>query len=558
MSIPFANFDQTSPLSSSPHDPMLSLASNCIRDYFGPTVQMVADALMFRGEPITFPMLVATLRQKCQQRVYSEERKRLLGHKVAARLQNQTLQTPPLRAALLVMIQHDIVKVKMTTTTTNNNNNSNKPYNSTTKTVFRYHLDLIRARVLPRYPRYVEYTKKAVGDNAAALVEEILVQGQVRTVDAIRKTLERLQSLELLELEQQQQQEEAAQEANEQTAAATNNGASDVAVKTEDEIPPVTSTSSHNITTTTTTSTSNNKNSQMVQVVEAMKRLAQTGFLERVSPLVDESKKDDDDDDAGEFMFDEANNDPEPPKKKVKLQNADADHTTLPVGDEDPTIVDLLNQKLYKSALPRNAVWRVNVEMFHDSLRAFCLGRLAAERYGHKVQSAGSMVSAALKYLAHQKHCGRDMTDHVTRLATEELTFDAASIIRYLPKPVVQLLEKKRKAAAASNKTLSVVSQVAKSLQQLSRYTSPVCVLQVETSGAATPEDSKFEISTMRMVLYLQERIMNQMIADQHGEVAARIVTILMLNGHLESDSLAEAAMVPAKDIREVSCLNIV
>ena len=127
-SIPFANFDQTSELSTSPHDPMLSLASNCIRDYFGPTVQMVADALMFRGEPITFAMLVATLRQKCRQKVYSEERKRLLGAKVAARLQNQTLQTPPLRAALLVLVQHNIVRVTMKRTKpayNANNNNSN-------------------------------------------------------------------------------------------------------------------------------------------------------------------------------------------------------------------------------------------------------------------------------------------------------------------------------------------------------------------------------------------------------------------------------------------------
>ena len=543
MSIPFANFDQTSPLSSSPHDPMLSLASNCIRDYFGPTVQMVADALMFRGEPITFSMLVATLRQKCHQRVYSEERKRLLGAKVAARLQNQTLQTPPLRAALLVLIQHDIVKVNMKTTAVNNT----KPYSSSaaaaTKMVFRYHLDQTRARVLPRYPRYVEYTKKALGDIAAALVEESLVQGQLRTVDAIRKTVERLQSLEL-------EQEAAEQEAAEQKAAAAvaTKNSTEVVVKEEDAVSPVKSTSSN--VTTTTSSTTTTRNSQIVQVMEAMKRLAQTGFLERVSPLVDESKRDDEDADAGEFMFDEDN--PEPPRKKVKIHNDnDADNMQ---GEEDPAIVDLLNQRLYKGALPRHTVWRVNVEMFHDSLRAFVLGRLAAERYGHKVQSAGSMVSAALKYLAHKKHSDRERDE--TELATEELTFDAGSIIRYLPKPVLQLLEKKRKAAAASNKTLSVVTQVAKSLQQLSHYKSPVCVSQVETSGAATPEDSKFEICTTRMVLYLQERIMNQMIADQHGEVAARIVTILSLNGHLESDSLAEAAMVPAKDIREVSCVN--
>ena len=70
-------------------------------------------------------------------------------------------------------------------------------------------------------------------------------------------------------------------------------------------------------------------------------------------------------------------------------------------------------------------------------------------------------------------------------------------------------------------------------------------------------QDSKFEICTTRMVQYLQQRISNQMILDQHGEVAARVVTILTLNGHLESDSLAEAAMVPAKDIREVRIISV-
>lgn len=45
---------------------------------------------------------------------------------------------------------------------------------------------------------------------------------------------------------------------------------------------------------------------------------------------------------------------------------------------------------------------------------------------------------------------------------------------------------------------------------------------------------------------------------DSHGEVAARIITILTLNGHLESDSIADAAMVPAKDSREVRSICII
>jgi hypothetical protein len=99
-----------------------------------------------------------------------------------------------------------------------------------------------------------------------------------------------------------------------------------------------------------------------------------------------------------------------------------------------------------------------------------------------------------------------------------------------------------------------VISQVARALQQLSSYKAPVCVLEVETG--AKPEDSRFEICVSRMVQYLQQRIANQMILDHYGEVAARVVNILAMNGHLESDSLAEAAMVPAKDVREVCHLG--
>jgi hypothetical protein len=41
-------------------------------------------------------------------------------------------------------------------------------------------------------------------------------------------------------------------------------------------------------------------------------------------------------------------------------------------------------------------------------------------------------------------------------------------------------------------------------------------------------------------------------VLDSHGEVAARICSILMEKGYLESDVIAEMAMVPAKDTREV------
>ena len=485
MNTPLANFDQNSPLSTSPHDPKVSLASNCIRDYFGPTVQMVADCLQFREEPTTFNELVNTLRQKCRQKVYSQERIRLLGKKVAARLQNQSMQLPPLRAALLVLVQHSLVKVTVSKV-------KGKP-------VYRYQFDGDRARMMPRYPRYVEYAKKALDDKAGALVEELLVQGRMRTVDAVKRTVEQIKIAEL-----------ATSDANEE--------------------PQANPTNNNNNNNTSSRYTSRQA------VLESFKRLTQAGFLEQVPKLVDPDEL------TGvgveEFEFEPK----EPPKKRVKFQDDRENQSgTKSQQDEDPAIVNLLQGGAYKDILPRDAVWRVNINMFHDSLRAFILGRLVAERYGHRVQSAGSMVTAALKFLAHRKHAEKNND--------VEMTFTAADIIRYIPKAVLQLLEKKRKESL-TNKGTTVVTSVARSLQQLSKFIKPLCVMEVEVG--AKPEHSKFEIYISRLVQYLQRRIVHQVIYDSHGEVASRIVTILSLNGYLESDSLADAAMVPAKDIREV------
>jgi DNA-directed RNA polymerase III subunit RPC3 len=350
-----------------------------------------------------------------------------------------------------------------------------------------------RARMIPRYPRYVEYAKKALDSMAAALVEELLVHGRLRTVDAVKRTVERVKATE---------------------------------------------TSADSAEEPQSTNTTSSRYTSRQAVLESFKRLTQAGFLEQVPKLVDQSELERQEANA-EFEFDAP---AEPPRKKVKIQD-DRENPSekKPHEEEDPAIVNLLQGGAYKDILPRDAVWRVNLDMFHDSLRAFVLGRLVAERYGHRVQSAGSMVTAALKFLAHRRHA--------EKITDVEMTFGAADILRYIPKAVLQLLDKKRKESV-TNKGTSVVTAVAKSLQQLSGFAKPLCVLEVETGGK--PEHSKFEICVSRLVEYLQRRIIHQVIYDSHGEVASRIVTILTLNGHLESDSLADAAMVPAKDTREV------
>lgn len=45
----FGGFTTSSPISSIPHNSCHDLASNCIRDYFGPTVQTVFDYLLSKS-----------------------------------------------------------------------------------------------------------------------------------------------------------------------------------------------------------------------------------------------------------------------------------------------------------------------------------------------------------------------------------------------------------------------------------------------------------------------------------------------------------------------------
>ena len=96
-----------------------------------------------------------------------------------------------------------------------------------------------------------------------------------------------------------------------------------------------------------------------------------TGFLERVAEndYDEDYDNDADDDDSEEHQFDQ-----EPPnknnKKRVKLETSPSDESSN-CQDEDPTVISLLKTNShYKSSLPVDAVWQVNIHMFHQSLRA--------------------------------------------------------------------------------------------------------------------------------------------------------------------------------------------
>lgn len=490
MTNPFARFVNTSPLSSISHDPPVSLGSNAILDFFGPMVQLVADGLQARGGSSTMAQILNMIHTKSHKKsmigntatsskVHSRTKERQeiirVSHLKTASSRDGP-STPAVRAALLVLIQHSIVTVTKSIVDVASGTSGKRR-----RTVYRYQLDPDRARIIPRYPRFVEYTKKALDETAATLVEELLVQGRMTTVDAIVSTVERLQQLRE---------------------------------------------SSNNVTADSSRYTNRQA------VLESFRRLVAGGFIHQVPEIVDEN----DEDPEFEWTGKDGETEP-PPAKKRRTQSTSSEASAFDETD-DPAVVALLQSGPYK-ILPRDAVWQVNIQMFHYSFRAVSLGWLVAERYGPKVQSAGSIVTAALKLAAYKRHASAQHQLHDFEALNY---FHPEDITRYLPKAVQQLLEKK---------IGGMIPNLSRALKDLCSCTNPPVVEEVEVADGQ-PGQSKFHIVANKLVDYLQDRIIHQIISDGHGEVAARICAILRFKGHMESDAIAEAAMVPAKDTREV------
>lgn len=448
----FASFNQSSALSSISHDPIITLASNCIRDYFGPTIQLVADCIQMRGGESTLSQIINTINTKLSSKMRSSERIRMI--KISDHCKPNPMGTPStsaIRASLLVLIQHSIVTYTKTISRSG----------SRCKTIYRYRYHPERARILLRYSRFVEYTKKGSGDIAATLVEELLLHGRMRTVDAVEATVDQL--------------------------------------KQQKSTPK------------------SDRYTYREKVLGSFRRLVSGGFVKEVE---DVKIIDDDDEEEGEREFHENSSLP---------QRVESDYT------DDPATISLLQNGQYKS-LPPGAVWSINVEMFHDSMRAISLGTLVVEMYGHKVQYSGQIVAAALRVAAYKEHVEGDTDFESKSLFTTEC------IQRYIPKPVLQDLEKR---------SGGVTKNLYKALIELEKFNKPQVVREMEVADGH-PGKAKFQISTQNLVQFMQERVSNQIVLDSHGQLAARIYTILKTKGILESDAIAEAAMVPAKDTREL------
>lgn len=432
---------------SSPHDPLLTLASQVIRTNFGVTVQTVADCLQCRGEiPIT--RLVYYLQEH-------KKRKCMLQPPI-------TMSTPQIRAALLVLMQHSIVTVKYQQRqhAAASNKTSSSNIMTTMTTHYRYHPE--RALHCLRYAKIVDYLRKAGDPTAACVVEELLLMGRLRTID--------------------------------------------LTVQASEHAPK------------------SDKYTVRQSVMDALCKLVNAGFIERAPPLkLPDDNEDDDDDDDGEMEFGQVKL---TKKKGVKLDVPAVAEKDAYTG-EDPAVVALLQHHAhYKATLPVDAVWRVDIDMFQEHLRAHHLGKLVTERHGHRVQSAGTFITAALKYRAAQQQDSSSL---------DATVFAVSDIVKYIPKAVLQLMEKKAGG---------VTVNLHQAWKDLSELTNPQVVRRVG--------DDRYEIAVTALSNYLRDRIVYQMVHDRHGEVAARVVSILSQQGYLESDRLAETAMVPAKDTREV------
>lgn len=476
-------FVHQSVAASSPHDPLLTLASHAIRNNFGVIVQTVADCLQCRGD-IPLAKILFYLQQHKKRKCMTQ------GETVPT--------TPQVRAALLVLMQHSIVTVKQQQQQQRvvaNHNSSGKAAAATAttaavviSTVYRYHPDI--AVHMIRHAKFVEYLRKAGDAVSACVVEELLLAGRLRTVDLIVQAAEHAPKSEKYTVRQ--------------------------------------------------------------SVMDAVCKLVNAGFVVQVAPLP--SLDDDDDDEEMEFepakkrvtlsVPDDDNNDTATMQQQQKHNNTDEQLRLLLYQAEDPAVVALLHHHAhYKATLPVDSVWRVNTRMFHENLRAYHFGKLVSERHGHRVQSAGSLVTAALKYRAHVTHTNNNSRNPAGTCTGEsaadgaDLTvFCVTDIVKYLPKAVLQLMEKK---------VGGVTVNLHKAWRDLSELSNPQVVRCVG-------DNDRYEISVNTLSNYLTDRIMYQVILDRHGEVAARVASILLQKGYLESDRLAETAMVPAKDTREV------
>lgn len=450
------------------------MRSNCIRDYFGPTCQTVADCLVSRGISTVSELLVY-IRYQCKRDVNSERLKLVHGldplrkGRKAANLnlargsedKGFVVDASAVKAALIVLIQHSLVKVIA----------PSKPSNGGF-VKYKYMLDAEQSLYLQRYPRFVEYAKKIFQETGAAIVEELLANGRMTGSEAVKGALAILENL------------------------------------IPGEMPK------------------DERKLLIQKIVDTFEIMVESGYVELVLPI--DSSSLNSNLSSGDSQILETN----PSFAQNEIDNEINSY--------------LLNTP--KTIFVDGAVWRVNVRMFHSSLRAFYLGRLVAERYD-QIPFSGAVVSSVLKFVAAKEFSRKFQSsyrseDEKQTLLAEKNSFTAHDIMDFLPPMILSDLKNKAGGALVNLSSL---------LSELSTLIYPPVLEEIEEANGH-PEGGKFEIATRPLLSYLKDRIFHQVVKDHFGDAAARICSILGTKGHLESDAIADSAMVPAKEARE--CLH--
>ncbi|KAL7516238.1 hypothetical protein ACHAWX_001273 [Stephanocyclus meneghinianus] len=604
---PLSNLSSSTSLPPSPSD---ALASNCIRDYFGPMVQTVADCLVSRGSS-TLSELVAYIKAACvrdwneqrgslvdalnsnvgnpqeERRMYYHGKKVHMNKARGSEMAGFITDPTHIRAALLVLLQHSLVAVsggKPKDLAGSSEAPSDVKADPTlSQTHYTYTFLVDRARLLPRYPRYVERVRQIVDENGAMIVETLLIHGRMRAEDVLACVWEVVKR---------------GMDAEEEVDASNQGTTDDDAAKEWSEDEPSMEEieaffSSDKVTSSKSGGGKPSRKQQALRdIVASFKKLTESGFIEMVKPIAtaqemrdlqDSEKEANDGIHGAEYEFNVdadgtivASGEKKRPRsascedtkssKKIKQssqlngdENCVNDYGGTQSQSDNPDIVTLLDP--LRKLIPPGSVYRVNTGMCHASLRAFIIGRLVQEFYGPQVnvtsntkednnlRHVGGIVNAALTFAARQEHApieqilGLEETEEDKhRRMAEWGAFTPADILPYLPPEALKALQ------SLVGGTLQNLSA---SLIRMSQLKYPPIVVQVEDAGSH-PSGGKFEICTRQLLQRLRDRILHRIITQRHGLVAARIVSILQVKGHMESDAIAEDAMVPAKEAREI------
>ncbi|KAL7455900.1 hypothetical protein ACHAWC_007406 [Mediolabrus comicus] len=482
----FGGFTHISPLSnatsstSHPPDPQKALSSNCIRDYFGPVVQTVTDALHSRG-PSTLHDLIAHIRQHCLRDV-NEERNRLIEQLNASSGKGQAgkinmnkargseaagfvTDASHIRASLIVLLHHGLVRVsgggsKHASSRIHGTDDKplTKPDPTSSTTHYTYTFLDGRARLLPRYPRYIQHSKSVMDENAAHIVEFLLFHGRMTAEDIISHVSGKLRSEDSSNKEQHQ---------------------------------------------------------VLVDIVKSFRVLIESGYIKSVEPI------------ASNRSLQDIQQQKESPNDGIKGGEVE---------------FELNDEGEISSAGKRKRRSRSTSDVSKSKRRK--ISEETDNNYGGNKkddEQVVSLLSPLRKLVPSGSQLSETEEEQHIRLA-ELGIFSPSDIIPFLSDETKQLLQ---------TQIGGLAQNLSSNLLRMSKLQYPPIISELEET-LGHPQGGKFEVSMRNLLHRLRHRIIHRVVTTHQGTVAARIINILQQRGHCESDIVAEDAMVPAKEAREI------